>query len=221
MFDILPGSSNFYGSNNVFTCSFPVGKPRQLDISRQQASVCASTVSGYVLCTKLLRLVNPVCRLHHQRNCQEARLCLGKPEQKLIAPYLENKQPDDVVFSRQAAGLERKTENPSGTRGSHKRKELFDKDSYRIEIEYAINQANKILPDKEKIPHWTPYQLRHAAASAMGIEEDGIDKAQALLGHTSPNTTARYSHRQLLKTKEMARNRKDIFAEERKLFEFE
>jgi integrase len=139
---------------------------------------------------------------------------LSKIEQKLIAPYLKNKKPDAAVFSLHTAKLERKASNLPCVRFSSKNTEFFDKDSYRREIEFAIKQANKTLPDKEKIPHWTPYQLRHSASSAMEIEEDGIDKAQILLGHTSPNTTARYNHRQLQKAKEMARNRKDIFAEE-------
>jgi hypothetical protein len=39
----------------------------------------------------------------------------------------------------------------------------------------------------------------------------GIDNAQILLGHTTPNTTARYNHRQLQKLKEMASNRNNIF----------
>jgi integrase len=47
----------------------------------------------------------------------------------------------------------------------------------------------------------------------MEIEEDSIDKAQILLGHTTPNTTARYNHRQLQKLKEIARNRENIFGE--------
>jgi len=92
-------------------------------------------------------------------------------------------------------------------------KEFYNKDSYRNAVLYAIDKANKTLPNEEKIPHWTPYQLRHSASSAMEVEE-GIDEAQVLLGHTTPNTTARYNHRQLQKLKELARNRRDIFAED-------
>jgi len=46
--------------------------------------------------------------------------------------------------------------------------------------------------------------------------EKGIDEAQALLGHTTPNTTARYNHRQLEKLKELARNRKNPFVQTEK-----
>jgi integrase len=125
---------------------------------------------------------------------------LSKLEQELIAPYLANKQPEAAVFSPSAIKLS-------------SRKEFYNKDSYRNAVLNAINRANKTLPVNEKIPHWTPYQLRHSASSAMEVEEDGSDKAQALLGHTTPNTTAKYNHRQLLKLKELARNRKNVFAE--------
>ena len=41
--------------------------------------------------------------------------------------------------------------------------------------------------------------------------EEGIDEAQALLGHASPNTTARYNHRQMQKAKKLAKARQDVF----------
>ena len=125
---------------------------------------------------------------------------LSKLEQELIAPYLENKNPDAAVFSHRTA------QTKKGARCN----EFYNKDSYRNAVLAAIETANKTLPDDEKIPHWTPYQLRHSASSAMEVEE-GIDEAQALLGHTTPNTTARYNHRQLEKLKELARNRKNVF----------
>jgi integrase len=134
---------------------------------------------------------------------------LSKFEQEWIAPYLENKSPEAAVFSPNTA----KAEQSKAKRVKPSSKEFFNKDSYRNAVVDAINRANKELPNNEKIPHWTPYQLRHSASSAMEIEEDGIDKAQALLGHTTPNTTARYNHRQLQKLKELARNRKNVFGE--------
>ena len=148
---------------------------------------------------------------------------LSKIEQELIAPYLKDKTAEQPVFSPRTAAEERNAEKHRKTKmkpskaarmaNPNRLKEFYDKNSYREAVLRAINNANKTLPDNEKIPHWTPYQLRHSASSAMEIEEDGIDKAQALLGHTTPNTTARYNHRQLEKTKELARNRRDVFEE--------
>ena len=65
-----------------------------------------------------------------------------------------------------------------------------------------------MLPEDEKIPHWTPYQLRHAAGTAMENEE-GLDEAQALLDHASAQTTKRYTHARLKKMKELARKRRN------------
>jgi integrase len=155
-------------------------------------------------------------------------LPLSKIEQELIAPFLEGKNSETAVFSPRTATIERMAEHRakrekklSPSLEARKKitdakpprgKEFYHKDTYRLAVEAAIAKANKTLPDKEKIPHWTPYQLRHSASSAMEVEE-GIDEAQALLGHTTPNTTARYNHRQLQKLKELARNRRDVFGE--------
>ena len=128
---------------------------------------------------------------------------LSTIEQALIAPYLENKSPDAAVFSHQTAQKQ-----------SRRCNEFYNKDSYRNAVVAAIDKANQVLPDEEKIPHWTPYQLRHSASSAMEVEEDGIDKAQALLGHTTPNMTAKYNHRQMQKAKKLAKERQNVFGDE-------
>jgi len=106
---------------------------------------------------------------------------LGKPEQELLTPYLENKKPEAAVFSPGTAMAERNAERkanrktkitPSQKEKSEARakkprryNEFYNKDSYRVAIDHAIKKANKTLPDDEKIPHWTPYQLRHTTAS--------------------------------------------------------
>jgi len=66
------------------------------------------------------------------------------------------------------------------------------------------------LPDVQKIPHWTPYAIRHSAGTATE-EALGLDKAQALLGHTSANTTKRYAHARLAITEAMAMTRSNPF----------
>jgi integrase len=153
---------------------------------------------------------------------------LSKIEQELIAPYLENKNPDAAVFSPRTAIAERNAERRTNRKTKitpsqaardaaraakpSKYREFYNKGSYRLAVKYAIAKGNKVLPDDEKIPHWTPYQLRHSAATAME-NESGLDEAQALLDHSSANTTKRYAHGRLQKLKELARNRKDVFAE--------
>jgi len=135
---------------------------------------------------------------------------LGLPEQKLIAPYLEGREPEMAVFSPRTAMQERKgTDSSPMTQYG----DFYKKDSYRTAVARAIEKANRQLPDGQKIPHWSPYQLRHSASSAMEVEV-GFDESQVLLDHTSANTTARYNHRRLEKLKKLARNRRDPFDEE-------
>ena len=168
---------------------------------------------------------------HHKTEGKTKRkkvVPLGKPEQELIAPYLEGKTGREAVFSPRTAMEERKTEkranrkskltpsqrardearakNPADRTG-----EFYDKDSYRRAIVYAIIKANRRLPDEEKIPHWTPYQIRHTAATALELETD-IEDAQILLDHESVDTTKRYTKKRLEKSKKLARNRRNPLA---------
>ena len=152
---------------------------------------------------------------------------LSQIEQKLIAPYLEGKTANQAVFSPAAAMAERYAERRANRktkitpsqqarndeRASKPRQysEFYNRDSYRHAVNFAIAKGNKVLPEDQQIPHWTPYQLRHAAATAMEIKSKGLDKAQALLGHKTVNMTRRYAHGQLVIAEEMARDREDPF----------
>ena len=168
---------------------------------------------------------------HHKTEKKSKRkrkkvLVLGKPEQELLKPYLEGKDPTAAVFSPKVAMEERRTEQRANrksklTPSQREREkksaakplryaERYDKNSYRRAVMYAIEKANRHLPDGEKIPYWTPYQIRHTAATAMELEV-GFDESQYLLDHASPDTTARYLHARVQKLKELARNRRDPF----------
>jgi integrase len=167
-------------------------------------------------------------RPHHkteQKTKRKKVIPLGKPEQALILPYLEGKKPEEAVFSPQTAMEERNTEKRVNRQSKltpsqiarakavkpRQYKEFYNKDSYRQAVEYAINKGNKTLPDGQKIPYWTPYQIRHTSATAMELAE-GLDASQALLDHNSADMTKRYAHGRLEKLKELARNRKNPFA---------
>jgi len=154
---------------------------------------------------------------------------LGKPEQELIAPYLVGKVPEAAVFSPRTAVAERNAERranrktkiaPSQAARDKERaakptpySEFYNRDSYRNAISHAIAKGNKALPDSEQIPHWFPYQLRHAAATDAE-NAHGDESAQALLGHQTVNMTKRYSKTQLTKRETMARNRRNPFESE-------
>ena len=156
----------------------------------------------------------------------EKPIPLGKPEQKLIAPYLVGKKPEAAVFSPRTAVKERAelaraerkskvtpsqqerdkrtAENPADRVG-----EFYDRDSYRRAIKYAIEKGNR---RGQQIKHWSPYLLRNAGETAIELEY-GLDEAQAQLGHTSANMTKRYSDAQLKIREELALKRVNPFEE--------
>ena len=171
---------------------------------------------------------------HHKTEKKTKRkrkkvLPLSKLEQELIAPYLEGKEPKAFVFSPKTAMEERRAEQranrkskltPSQRERDERNaakpstyREFYDKDTYRQAFRHAIDKVNRRLPDGEKIPYWTPYQIRHRAATAMELEF-GIDEAQTLLDHATPDTTQRYSHARLQKLKKLAKNRRNPFEDE-------
>ena len=185
---------------------------------------------GHIDCTTdtdlwLYRLSNHKTK---KKTKQKKVIPLGKPEQELIAPYLINKIAEQAVFSPRTAMEERRAlqkENrkskmtPSQLARAEanaskplRYREFYNKDSYCQAVKYAIQQANKRLPADEQIPDWTPYQIRHTAATAMELEV-GLDEAQALLDHSSADMTKRYAHARLKKLKELARNRTNPFGE--------
>ena len=152
---------------------------------------------------------------------------LGKPEQELLAPYLESKMAEQAVFSPGQAVLERaaekranrKTKRPPSqkardeTRAANPRKyaEFYDKDSYNKAVSYAIQKANHHLEDGEKpVPHWFPYMLRHSAGTEISRTQ-GKEKAQHLLTHASIETTDIYDDSGLEVREELARKRTNPF----------
>ena len=149
---------------------------------------------------------------------------LGKPEQILIAPYLIGKKPADSVFSPKTAQRERAAEartnrkskrTPSqrardaqrAEENASKVGEFYGKGSYRNAVKYAIEKGNR---HGQKIPHWSPYLLRNAAATDIELRH-GLDEAQAQLGHTTADMTKRYSKAQLRQREKLAHSRVNPF----------
>jgi integrase len=57
----------------------------------------------------------------------------------------------------------------------------------------SLNRAVRRACEKAEVDRWTPYQLRHLAATAIA-DAMGIDGSRALLGHTGEAMTRRYVH---------------------------
>ena len=152
---------------------------------------------------------------------------LGKPEQDLIRPYTFGRMSGASVFSPRTAQEERNAEkranrktkiSPSQATRDKTRatkpsryNEFYDKRSYWRAVKHAIVRGNKVLPEGKKILHWFPYQIRHAAGTETERQTGSLDKAQALLGHKTPNVTRRYAKAQLTIAEEMARSRVNPF----------
>ena len=124
---------------------------------------------------------------------------LNATEQALIAPYLIGKKPADSIFSPKTAMLERHPKRKVSCLVG----DFYNKGSYRVAVLRAIAKANRRLPVDEQIPRWTPYELRHSAASALSVELGG-EAATSQLGHTSQTTTAIYLHREIEKLTKIA-----------------
>ena len=159
-----------------------------------------------------------------EQHIGEKPIPLGKPEQKLIAPYLIGKKSAESVFSPRTAMKERAVlarENrkskltPSqlerdaqrAKKSASKVREFYDRYSYRRAVKYAIERGNR---NGVKIPHWSPYLLRNSAATAIELEH-GLDEAQAQLGHTTADMTKRYSAAQLKQREKLAHSRVNPF----------
>ena len=142
------------------------------------------------------------------------------PESQLIlAPYIEENKnnPEAYLFSPKQAlqkiALEKRAKRKSKVqpsqqgrrKGRRKGKPIGDcytKDSYGVAIDRAAKRAD--------VPKWSPNQLRHTKATDVDSKL-GIEAAQILLGHSSPETTKIYldpdvkKKEQIEKVKEVAR----------------
>jgi integrase len=116
-----------------------------------------------------------------------------------LEPFMQ-RDPGTYCFSpkeatehrRRVLSDARRTPLSCGTKPGDKRKEspkrqpgdCYTKDSYGQAIQRACKKA--------KVAHWTPYQLRYTAATAVR-DALGVESAQALLGHSHVAMTEHYA----------------------------
>jgi len=156
------------------------------------------------------------------------KIYLSEPARKLIEPYLKGKKPNDPVFTVDESVRERK----AAKRAARKSKltpsqlardeyraanpqvfsETYNEKSYYKAIRRAIKVGNKTLPSDKQISPWYPYLVRHSTATYVE-ETQGLDEAQATLGHTSANMTRRYSKAQQAIQKRVALKQTNPFVE--------
>jgi integrase len=143
---------------------------------------------------------------HKTEHWDHARVILiGPKAQEVLAPYL-NRRPDAYCFSPAESEVVRAAERrrlrktrvqPSQVDRSKpcamKRPgKLYSRVSYQRAITRACDRAD--------VPHWTPNQLRHLAATKIRAAY-GLEAAQVILGHSKADVTQIYAARDLEKAR--------------------
>ncbi len=144
----------------------------------------------------------------------ERIVSIGTRGQELLRPFLL-REPDKYCFSpaesekyrRDKLTENRKTPLSCGNRTGSNRKDNpilqpgdhYDSASYGQAVKRAINAARKAIKAKggdpeAELPKWTPYQLRHTAAT-KARKMFNYETAGALLGHSNMSATAIYAER--------------------------
>ncbi|MBQ9456181.1 MAG: tyrosine-type recombinase/integrase [Thermoguttaceae bacterium] len=137
----------------------------------------------------------------------------GRFEISILEAHANGKKPDEPLFSPQASWCERAERLGQPKPKKHARiGAMFTKDSYARHISRAIEQANEQAErdgtPEALIQRWTPYQLRHAAATFISLLMDQAAAATAL-GHASTQTTRIYDHSAVEKTLRFIKERDD------------
>ena len=144
----------------------------------------------------------------------ERIVSIGPRGQQILRPFLLRGQQEycfsaieSEQYRRDKLTENRKTPLSCGNKVGTNRKEKpqrspgkrYDSASYRKAVQKAIVAARRAIkqrggdPDKE-MPKWTPYQMRHTAATKVR-KYMGYESAGAALGHTNMSATAIYAER--------------------------
>jgi integrase len=82
---------------------------------------------------------------------------------------------------------------PTDRRGrSRKLSDRYDAGALRTAISRAVTRANRDRAEADKLPQWTPYQLRHSALTRIRRERNEEDAA-LIAGHARKSMTDHYT----------------------------
>lgn len=121
-------------------------------------------------------------------------ILFGPKAQRVLKPFMLRGE-HEYMFSPREAEKERYSRaavhrRPNQTPNPRKTQrcvgECYTPDSLRRAIEYACRKAN--------IPKWSPYRLRHTAATEIR-RQYGLEAAQTVLGHSKADVTQVYAER--------------------------
>lgn len=162
---------------------------------------------------------------------QERVIAIGPTAQEALAPFLDreataflfspaeairwqsdqrakHRKPDrkHPVYPCELRARQRRKERRQQTAKRRHYQARYDVDSYRRAIQYGIAKANreriKVDPKASRLPSWFPYQLRHAAGTALR-KQFGAEAVSIGLGN-SPDLIEVYAERDLERLRQLA-----------------
>jgi integrase len=145
----------------------------------------------------------------HHKNAWRGKdrvIPLGPRAVEVLKPYLKADttaflfSPRDTVASHHAGRTAARRSKPTPSERERRRRSKdgrkhagrYDRRTYRQAIVRGC--------DKAGVPRWSPLQLRHTAATAIRARY-GLEAAQAVLGHSRPDTTLIYAERDVAKVR--------------------
>jgi integrase len=153
------------------------------------------------------------CPFYHKtKNHNKNRVIgFGRFEIEILQRHATGKTETEPLFSPRDTWTEHTDKRKIAPSENYMIGKWYTKDAYRKNITRTIERVNTELqnagrPAGEMIQHWTPYQLRHAAATFLSLLLDQEAAAQAL-GHANKNTTKRYDHSAVQKMAQLIRER--------------
>ncbi len=158
---------------------------------------------------------------HHKLDWREdatpRRVAIGAEGQKVLTPFLlraassycfsprdaERERLQDRREERQTplyrSHVARLKQKRKGKGGQRRPGDRYTTASYRRAISRAVEAANKLRESEgvaDRLPNWSPNQLRHLRAGEVE-QALGIEAANAILGHANIRTTEIYAKRKL------------------------
>lgn len=168
----------------------------------QRYSGCRPGEACQLICGEVDRTSEPwVWRPASHKNAwrDHAReIYLGPKARDLLRSYLDRK-PEEFCFvageAEKARNAARRKQRKSPMTPSHRRRRKAAAAKKRPTSPYTVAAYRRAITracDAAGIPRWAPNQIRHLAACEARAA-DGLDAAQARLGHASAKTTEIYA----------------------------
>lgn len=146
---------------------------------------------------------------HHKTESTGAAriISLGERAQKILAPHLKGREPEEFVFTPARAmesrwAIQRKNRKsplqPSQVerekkRAPNKTARFSPQLTPRLIGKVVRRSCEKAIEEGKLTEAWTPYELRHTAITEIRIKY-GAEAAQHFAGHSNLNTKKFYDH---------------------------